>query len=185
MIDPRIYLPGTNTSPGCVVKTRDVIADHVRVEDIAQTLAKICRFGGRTNYPYSVAQHAVLVSHLCVPELAFEGLHHDDCEAFTGYGDALGPGKTDEQRALEQLIRSQAIAPAFELGLFEPGLVKEADQAALSFEQFFVQGREDLHAYSVPAWPAHGAAWLKELLAPQHWTYARDQYLARHWELYE
>ena len=38
--------------------------EQVHVERIAATLAKVNRFGGRTPYPYSVAQHAVFVSHL-------------------------------------------------------------------------------------------------------------------------
>lgn len=184
MIDPKIYLPGTNTSPGQYIRASSLQASQIRVEDVADVLSKICRFGGRAAYPYSVAQHAVIVSYLCPEELAFEGLHHDDVEAYTGYGDALGPSKTDDQRALEQLIRSQAVAPAFGLALFEPGLIKEADQAALGFEQLLVQKREDLHAFSVPSWPARGALWLKDMIGPWHWTKARDCYLERHWELY-
>ena len=184
MIDTRIYLPGTNTTPGKVVRSAELRQEDVRVEDLAETLSKICRFGGRTAYPYSVAQHAVLVSHLLPEELAFEGLHHDDVEAYTGYGDALGPSKTDAQRALEQHIRANAVAPAFGLAWFEPPAVKEADLAALAYEQLMVQQRTDLHAFSVPPWPARGAAWLKEQLSPWHWTRARDAFLERHWELY-
>lgn len=184
IIDPKIYLRGTNTVRGCVIRSATLQADQVRVEDLADTLAKICRFGGRTLYPYSVAQHAVLTSWLAPEEFAFEALHHDDSEAYTGYGDALGPSKTDDQRALEQLLRVQAIAPAFGLATFEPAEVKEADLAALAYEQLIVQGREDLDAFSVPPWPSRGALWLKEQLAPWHWTKARDTFLERHWELY-
>lgn len=183
-MNPMIYLPGTNTSPGRAVRVRDLVPEDVRVEDTAATLAKICRFAGRTEYPYSVAQHAVLVSYLCPEELAFEGLHHDDCEAYTGYGDALGPSKTEDQRALEQWLRANVVGPAYGLATFEPAEVKAYDLAALAYEQLWVQRRQDMNAYNVPPMPARGALWLKDALGPWHWTKARDAYLERHWELY-
>lgn len=181
-MNPPIYLPGTNTTPGGVIRVRDLTPAHVRVEDVADTLAKICRFGGRVEYPYTVAQHAVLCSYLAEPASAFEALHHDDVEAFTGYGDALGPGKTDEQRALEQWIRANVVAPAFGLELFESGEVKRADMAALALEQLLVQRRQDLDAFTQPT-GADVARW-GALIRPMHWRAARAAYLERHWELY-
>ncbi len=62
----------------------------IRLEDVADTLAKINRYCGRTPYPYSVAQHAVLVAELTrlldgyETGVEYNALHHDDTEAFMG-----------------------------------------------------------------------------------------------------
>lgn len=61
--------------------------DHIIVEDVAHHLAKIARWTGATkgdDATYSVAQHAVYVSHMCAPKDALWGLHHDDSEALHG-----------------------------------------------------------------------------------------------------
>jgi hypothetical protein len=152
--------------------------EHVHVEDIANTLAKINRYNGRTPHPYSVAQHAVFVSYLC--PLALEGLHHDDTEAYLG--DVSSPVKRllPLFGRIEERMRRRAIAPAFGLSADEPAMVKWADVAALRMEQVFIQGRKD-----VP-FPEKVIEWdrVRELLRPMHWTAARDAYLERHWELY-
>jgi hypothetical protein len=54
------------------------------IEDIAHHLAAVNRFVGATRQPYSVAQHAVLVSYCCEPEDALHGLLHDAAEAYLG-----------------------------------------------------------------------------------------------------
>lgn len=52
---------------------------------LADTLAKINRFAGRTPLPWSVAAHSVLVSRLCIdPTEKAWGLLHDAHEAFIG-----------------------------------------------------------------------------------------------------
>lgn len=67
------------------------------LEDIAHSLSNLCRFAGHCKEFYSVAQHAVLVSYAVQTILSkqkayvtplehlllqFEGLHHDDEEAY-------------------------------------------------------------------------------------------------------
>jgi hypothetical protein len=63
--------------------------DDVCVEDIAWSLAKICRFGGHTPVHYSVAQHCVegarvLKEETGDPGLALAFLLHDASEAYLG-----------------------------------------------------------------------------------------------------
>jgi hypothetical protein len=59
---------------------------HIRIEDVAGGLSKVCRFGAQARGYYSVAQHALLVQRLVVeaghPELALVALHHDSHEAY-------------------------------------------------------------------------------------------------------
>jgi uncharacterized protein len=58
--------------------------DMVALYDIAAHLSKMARWTGATKGDdiYPVAQHSVLVSHLCHPDFALEGLHHDSSEAY-------------------------------------------------------------------------------------------------------
>lgn len=154
--------------------------DQVHVEKIASTLAKINRYCGRTPYPYSVAQHAVFVSHLLPENLAFEGLHHDDTEAYLG--DIISPVKRllPLFGKVENRLRKRAIAPAFGLTPAEAPEVKAMDYAAFKMEEVFVLGRRDLpFPAKVIEWPR-----VKEMVAPWHWTKARDMFLERHFELY-
>lgn len=53
-------------------------------EIMADTLAKIPRFGGRTIEPFSVAEHSVLVERLCPIPLGPWALLHDAHEIFLG-----------------------------------------------------------------------------------------------------
>lgn len=63
----------------------DPRVDEVRLEDIAHSLANLCRFTGHVREFYSVAQHSVLVSRYCVRiEDQRWGLLHDAAEAYLG-----------------------------------------------------------------------------------------------------
>lgn len=60
------------------------------IEEIANSLSKLCRFNGNTNKFYSVAEHSLNVMELILDEfptnkkLAYEGLMHDATEAYLG-----------------------------------------------------------------------------------------------------
>lgn len=159
--------------------------DHtgIDIREIASCLAKLNRFVGHTPYPYSVAQHAVLVSHLCSPRQAYEGLHHDDTEAFVG--DLASPIKREcpEFVLLESAVRG-ALAPVLGLAAEEPAGVKAADSLALLLEQYLVQGRAELKGYVTSVLEARRPETdLLKLTREMSWREARDLYLSRHAEL--
>lgn len=77
------------TASGRTVPLLAPQASHIRFGDVAQHLARINRFAGATETPYSVAQHAVLVSQITAqlspsPEVQLWGLLHDAHEAYLG-----------------------------------------------------------------------------------------------------
>ena len=63
----------------------------VNLDDIAHSLSLINRFGGHAPYPYSVAQHSLLVASVLPDELKPLGLLHDAAEAYIG--DMVSPVK--------------------------------------------------------------------------------------------
>lgn len=119
--------------------------NSINVEDIASGLAKECRFAGQTkgNNFISVAQHAVIVSYLVPPEVAYEALHHDSSEAYTG--DIPTPMK----RLLPDLIKMEKRIQAHiynKMGIIvtEHSAIKLADSVALSIEaEHFLSEKHD------------------------------------------
>jgi hypothetical protein len=103
------------------------------IEDIAHALANICRFTGHLRTFYSVAQHSVLVSYLCPPELALAGLLHDASEAYCN--DMASPLKSalPDYKNLEDGLE-RAIYQAFDLPFPKHPMVKRADSIALATE---------------------------------------------------
>ncbi len=150
----------------------------ISVEDIAHALSHLCRFTGHCRGFYSVAQHAVLVSHLVPPELAFAALHHDDVEAVMG--DMSSPLKRlmPEYKALEHRIEA-AILAQFGLPGAMPPEVKHADLVALRTEQ------RDLMHIAGGLWPSLQGIEPSDQhrLQPMEPEAARRAYLNRHHEL--
>ena len=63
----------------------------IRIEDIAHHLALINRYNGAPPYPYSVAQHSLLVAKILPDYLKLYGLLHDAAEYLLG--DLVSPAK--------------------------------------------------------------------------------------------
>ena len=62
---------------------------QIKLHDVAHGLAQLCRYTGQTRHFFSVAEHACLVANrlrkLGEPLMVqWEGLHHDNAEAFVG-----------------------------------------------------------------------------------------------------
>ena len=112
------------------------------IEEIATALSRLMRFNGHSKWPYSVAQHSVLVSKLCKYPLA--GLLHDAHEAYTGdmitsvkwLMEDLCPGFRANWNYVTDTIDAGVIA-AFNVGMeFRDNEdVKFADLKALSTER--------------------------------------------------
>jgi 5'-deoxynucleotidase YfbR-like HD superfamily hydrolase len=112
----------------------DPDASLIDIEDIANTLANICRFNGRTKGFYSVAQHSILVSEICADD-PLAGLLHDAAEAYIG--DVIRPlkkllkGVDQIETAITREIGS-ALSVDYER-LRHPR-IKHADDVALATE---------------------------------------------------
>lgn len=150
----------------------------ISVKDIAHALSHLCRFTGHCRGFYSVAQHAVLVSHLVPPEHAYHALHHDDVEAVMG--DMSSPLKRlmPEYKALEHRVEASILAQ-FGLPATTPAEVKHADLVALRTEQ------RDLMHIDGGRWPSLDgiAPSAKHKLEPMEPEEARRLYLGRHQQL--
>jgi hypothetical protein len=107
----------------------------ILIEDIAHALSQLCRFGGHTRVFYSVAEHSVHVSQLCLPDDALAGLLHDATEAYLG--DVIAPLKELPEfvayRAAERNLH-RVIAQRFGFPAEEPRSVTQADQTMLRIE---------------------------------------------------
>lgn len=102
--------------------------DTINIQDIANALSNICRFGGHCNQFYSVAQHSVFVSTLCDDEDALIGLLHDASEAYIGdmvrplkYTDAMTPFREVENHISDLIVKK------FSLKSHMTKSVKDAD----------------------------------------------------------
>ena len=109
-------------------------ASLIDINDIANTLANICRFNGRTRSFYSVAQHSILVSEICADD-PLAGLLHDAAEAYIG--DVIRPlkkllkGVTEIETAITREI-GRALNVDFER--LRHARIKHADRVALATE---------------------------------------------------
>lgn len=119
----------------------DMEQSDYTVEDIAHNLSRVCRFTGAVKSHYSVAQHAVLVSH-CVPEEhALAALMHDSSEAFMS--DINSPLKAliPQYKAIEKKVEKFMFG---QMGLKFPmdASIKVADISVFTAENYYLRGVE-------------------------------------------
>jgi hypothetical protein len=103
--------PEKNRGPWSRVSTTggihllDPSEDEIFIEDIANSLAKQCRYNGNIQEHYSVAEHSVILSHM-VEEHQLEALMHDAAEAYISdiarpVQEALGYDACEKYKAIE------------------------------------------------------------------------------------
>lgn len=117
--------------------------------EIADGLAKCCRFAGHCMGFYSVAEHSLLVAELVAPEHRLAALLHDAAEAFTG--DITKPlkGLLPEFKAIEDRIE-RAIFDRFGVAWPMPPEVKAADMMMLGVEQQKLMCNRDAWTGTLP-----------------------------------
>jgi 5'-deoxynucleotidase YfbR-like HD superfamily hydrolase len=123
------------THTGRRVAPLNVEPEDIHIEDIAHSLSHICRFNGHCRFPYSVAQHSLIVMDLVkVPELKLAALMHDATEAYVC--DLPSPLKRQisEYKNIEAQVW-EAIAIKYGLPLELPAIIKKADLIALATEK--------------------------------------------------
>ncbi len=107
--------------------------DEIFIEDIAHSLANLCRFNGHCLRYYSVAEHSVRVSRILPDRLRLWGLLHDAGEAYL----------TDLPRPVKRRLAAfnemedrvlEVVARRFGLSWPMPAEVKEADTILLATE---------------------------------------------------
>lgn len=116
--------------------------EDININDIAHSLARICRFNGHIRGDwYSVAQHGVLVAQAIeawggTPDEVFAGLNHDDGEAYLG--DVIWPLKCSARMAGYREMEREAeavVAARFAIADLMPPIVKRADLVVLATEK--------------------------------------------------
>ena len=114
--------------------------EDILIDDIAHALALKVRYSGHCRWPYSVAQHSVLVSRWitlqpqATPQEALWGLLHDAAEAYLA--DIPKPVKPflEGWKDIEASMM-RVICARFGLPEEEPEIVREADFRILTDER--------------------------------------------------
>lgn len=152
--------------PDCVIRTRsgrllNPIApdpDAIVITDIAHALSQLCRFGGHTSSPFSVAQHSVAVSEAAAktdPLAGMWGLLHDASEAYIV--DIPRPVKMlpqlDGYREAERTLQDAIYAKFGCVGIVPPA-VHQADDLQLAIEFRDLMPARPGDMWHVTAWGA-------------------------------
>jgi uncharacterized protein len=166
----------------------------VELSDIAHGLARVARWNGQTigDYPFSVAQHSVLVLELfrtqnpdCSPVAQLQALLHDAPEYVMGdiispFKAAMGGNYKDvENRLLSAVYLRFSLPAAMPAPLAKQ--VKKADREAAFFEAIHLAGFEDSEArkfFGEPAQPAFDVDAFDRLIRPWPTREAHDRFVA-------
>jgi hypothetical protein len=162
------------TFTGKLVDLSNFTEADVRLPDIAHALSILNRYTGHTVAPYSVAQHSVMVSHLCDPDDAVWGLLHDASEAYLG--DVARPLKSmlPDYRELEHHIQ-RTIGKHFGLAWPIPLSVHAADSSALIAEKRALMAVD--HDWGIKAAP------VAMPINPYCWQQAKQMFESRFKEI--
>ncbi len=165
------------------VSPSDASIDAIKIDDIATSLAKKCRFNGHCQGFYSVAEHSVLVSYLVPDSLALKGLLHDAAKAY------LRPAEADrsEYGTMEAAFQRRVYKA---LGVDTQNVtgrewldIEEANELAraIEFEALFKMAPTGLWLTRSQVFPAG----VPEHLQPQclDWQAARLHFIQRFDEL--
>lgn len=166
----------------------------VELSDIAHGLARVARWNGQTigDYPFSVAQHSVLVLELfrahqpdATPMAQLQALLHDAPEYVMG--DIISPFKAamgGNYKEVENRLLA-AIYLRFSLAATMPAAVakqvKKADREAAFFEAIHLAGFADAEArklFGEPSLPAFDVEAFDRLIRPWPTREAHDRFVA-------
>lgn len=168
---------------GRIVDLSNPTEHDIDFRDVAEALAKLCRFTGATNAHYSVAQHSVLVAQICPPHLSAYALLHDAHEAYTG--DIATPMKRlinyeAEKRVIETIEARfdaaiyKAAGLPWPLGAGEMTAIKAADQMAFIAESYDLTMN---HFTSLPLEDRPARPPIPKI-KPMSWVQAHDTFIA-------
>jgi hypothetical protein len=151
----------------------------IKIEDIAHQLALTNRYGGCSRYPYSVAQHSVLVADALWtafgdPYLALDGLMHDAAEAY-GTGDVIQPAKRllPDVKALEKRIDAR-IREVFK----DVGLLQQESPRTKFFDLRILHDEKAALLNDAMIWGVlDGVAPLNVTIVEMHWSEAKKKFL--------
>jgi 5'-deoxynucleotidase YfbR-like HD superfamily hydrolase len=166
----------------------------VELSDIAHGLARVARWNGQTrgDYPFSVAQHSVLVLELfralypdATPVAQLQALLHDAPEYVMGdiispFKAAMGGNYKDvEDRLLSAVFLRFSLPAAMTAALAKQ--VKKADREAAFFEAIHLAGFADAEArklFGEPSLPAFDVEAFDRLIRPWPTREAQVRFVA-------
>ena len=166
----------------------------VELSDIAHGLARVARWNGQTlgDYPFSVAQHSVLVLELfrahnrdCDAAAQLQTLLHDAPEYVMGdiispFKAAMGGNYKDVENRLLSAIYLRFSLPAAQTAALTKQ-IKKADREAAFFEAIHLAGFEDGEArklFGEPSLPAFDVEAFDRLIRPWPTREAHDRFVA-------
>ena len=166
----------------------------VELSDIAHGLARVARWNGQTqgDYPFSVAQHSVLVLELfrsanreSSPVWQLQALLHDAPEYVMGdiispFKAAMGGNYKDvENRLLSAIFLRFSLPASMPAALAK--LVKKADKEAAFFEATHLAGFASAEArkfFGEPSQPAFDVDSFDKLIRPWPTREAHERFVA-------
>ena len=157
--------------------------DDIHIEDIAYSLAHVCRFTGHVRRFYSVAEHCMNMTLNLPKELQLAGLLHDASEAYLN--DINSPLKsTDELQGYKKIENKIQIAIFNKYGIpltvgFNPK-IKEIDKKLLYKEASISLGlsHNDLLEWGATDY-SYTSIKLKDIINPDDSLLTVDQYFAK------